>query len=202
MAILSALTLIRILSLLHLTASYLLLVSPSTLSGQSLVLILGEAMHLPDVGQSLQKPSEALAFASLLIGLLAVSDLTAASMVSEVSLEYWGAMVPVRLGLLFGIAGWSYLTKEGGALDFNAGGSAGIGGAKGFSGGIRMGGNKATPAELLRNNFVFAAAFLELCVWFWVWVALRDERAEVRAVKARKLNEETEERVRKAGGAW
>jgi len=43
---------------------------------------------------------------------------------------------------------------------------------------------------------------LELCVWFWVWVALRDERAEVRAVKARKLNEETEERVRKAGGAW
>lgn len=46
MAILSAFSLIRGLAVFHLTVAYFLLTSPPLLVEQSLVLILGEAMHL------------------------------------------------------------------------------------------------------------------------------------------------------------
>ena len=46
MAILSAATIIRTLSLLHLTLAYFLLTSPRTISNQNLVFILGAAMGL------------------------------------------------------------------------------------------------------------------------------------------------------------
>ena len=46
MAILSTFSLIRGLAVFHLTVAYFLLTSPPLLVEQSLVLILGEAMHL------------------------------------------------------------------------------------------------------------------------------------------------------------
>jgi hypothetical protein len=46
MAVLSAFTLIRLVSVFHLTVAYYLLVSPALLSDQNVVVIMGEAMHI------------------------------------------------------------------------------------------------------------------------------------------------------------
>ena len=46
MAILSSSSLIKGLSIFHITLAYFLLVSPETISNQNLVFLLGEAMHL------------------------------------------------------------------------------------------------------------------------------------------------------------
>ena len=44
----------------------------------------------------------------------------------------------------------------------------------------RSGGQKDIFA-MVRNDFVFTTAFLEGCLWFWVYVLLRDERAKLAA---------------------
>jgi Increased loss of mitochondrial DNA protein 1 len=49
MAIISSFSLIRGLSIFHITIAYFLLTSPQTLSEQNIVFLLGEAMHLVGV---------------------------------------------------------------------------------------------------------------------------------------------------------
>jgi hypothetical protein len=49
MALLSPYTLIRAISLLHLTAAYLFLTAPRTLADQNVVFILGESMRIVSV---------------------------------------------------------------------------------------------------------------------------------------------------------
>lgn len=46
MGIVSAFTLIRAISLFHITAGYFFLVSPRTMVEQNMVILLGESMHL------------------------------------------------------------------------------------------------------------------------------------------------------------
>lgn len=97
----------------------------------------------------MDKPSEASAFLAVILALLGISDLTAASMEEEVAIQYWLANVPVRLTFLFAITGYIYLSKEGGLLGFGAAGRASIG-------------------EPLQNSMVFTWGFFEIAVWFWV----------------------------------
>ena len=66
----------------------------------------------------------------------------------------------MRLLFFFGVAGHAYLFQEGGVL--------------GRAGGGR--GSAAGPAHLLRNGLVFAWAFVEVVLWFWVYVNVREER--------------------------
>lgn len=60
---------------------------------------------------TLDKPSEASAFAGVLLALLGIADLTAASLEELVALQYWLSNVPVRLTFLFGLTGYVYVPE-------------------------------------------------------------------------------------------
>ena len=151
MGIISPFTTIRALSVCHLFAAYLLLTSPRSLTDQNVVVVLGESVRLPHI-TTMDTPSEATAFAGLILALLGASDLAAAGLEESVSLQYWLSAAPVRLVFLFVITGYAYLFKDDGL--FGAGSAAVYG--------------KAGVGELLRNSLVFSFGFLELVAWFWV----------------------------------
>ncbi len=165
MAILSGFTIIRALSLFHLTAAYFFLTAPKVITDQNVVYVLGEAIrvvhhsllygshcHLTDMSQphvtTVDKPNEASAFIAVLLIFIGIADLTAASLDEEISLHYWLSNVPVRLLFLFGLTGYVYLFKDDGL--FGSGPSYKVG-----------------PGGLLRNS-LFSWAFMETMVWFWV----------------------------------
>ena len=103
----------------------------------------------------MDKPSESSAFLAVILALLAVSDLTAASMDEGVAIQYWIANVPARLVFLFGITGYVYLFKQTGLF---GSGSA----------------TKTSIGEPLQNSMVFTWGFFEIAAWFWVsWYTLR-----------------------------
>nr|POE63146.1 hypothetical protein CFP56_04049 [Quercus suber] len=106
MAIISPFTKIRAISLFHLTAAYFFLTAPVKLADQNVVYILGESMRLVQSldekqnsdkwtdrtqphATSLDKPSDASAFIALILAFLGLSDLTAASLSEETSIQYW-----------------------------------------------------------------------------------------------------------------
>jgi hypothetical protein len=103
-----------------------------------------------------------LALLALILTLLALSDLTACSLPDEHSRVYWGTQVPVRLLFLFFLTGYTYMFKEDGMMDFSGGG----------------GRYRAGAGEGLKNAVVFTFGFVELSVWFWVFITLRDERRQ------------------------
>ncbi|KAF2222135.1 increased loss of mitochondrial DNA protein 1 [Elsinoe ampelina] len=173
MALISVFTLIRALSLFHIGCAYLLLVSPKTFAEQNMVMLLGDAMQLPETTDFL-RPTEATAYAALILLFLGVSDLVASSLPAITSLEYWITQVPVRLFMLFSITSYTYLFKEDGM--FGSGPAAG---------------ERAT-GELLRNNLVFATGFVEVSLWFWVFVLLRDERRGMAGKLAERRHEREE----------
>ncbi|KAI5358607.1 putative increased loss of mitochondrial DNA protein [Septoria linicola] len=159
MAIISPYTLIRTISLFHITAAYFFLTAPRILADQNVVFILGESMRI-NHATSLDKPSEATAFIAILLALLGISDLTAANMNENTSLEYWLSNVPVRLTFLFGLTGYVYLFKEDGIFGSGSAAVPGIG-------------------EPLQNSLVFAFGFFEIAMWFWIFTSLREERGAV-----------------------
>lgn len=106
------------------------------------------------------KSSAPTAFIGLLFAFLGLSDLTALSLSDEVAERFWGTQTPVRLTFLFGITGYAYLFKEGGML-------AGKGRSYSYNAG-----------DDLKNSIVFTWGFLEMAIWFWVFVSLRDERRQ------------------------
>ena len=108
----------------------------------------------------MDKPSEASAFIAVILALLGISDLTAASMDEEISSYYWLAVVPVRLTFFFVLSAYVYLFKEGGILGATSGRKAGIG-------------------EPLQNSMVFTIGFFEIAAWFWVRKLLRRRFASV-----------------------
>lgn len=97
----------------------------------------------------MDKPSEASAFLAVILALLGISDLTAASMNQESALEYWLANVPVRLTCMFVITAYVYLFKMDGM--FGSGSAA-----------------RASLGEPLQNSMVFTFGFFEIAAWFWV----------------------------------
>ncbi|KAK4561161.1 hypothetical protein LTR86_005116 [Recurvomyces mirabilis] len=170
MAIISAYTIIRAISLFHITAAYFFLVSPKTIVDQNVVFMLGESMKLPHI-ETMDKPSEASALIALILVLLGVSDLTAANMNEEVAMQYWLANVPVRMVVLFAVTGYTYLFKPGGLLGPTSAARGSIG-------------------EPLQNSLVFAWGFMELAAWFWVFTNLRDERRQLARRRLEKIQAE------------
>lgn len=115
-------------------------------------------MDLPDAPFSFSKPSPALALAALVFALLAVSDLTATGLPEEVGSYYWGSQAPVRLAVFFGVTGYAYLYKPGGALRGN---------------GVGMNGG-----DVMCNSVVFTWGFVEMLCWFWVSETQNSEALE------------------------
>ena len=138
MAILSAQSLLRTLSLFHLTLSYYLFTSPATIASQNLVYVLGAAMDIPDPPISLSTPSPASALAALFLALIAISDLTSSGLSEEVASHHWSSQAPVRLAFFFAVTAYSYVGKPGGMWG------------------------------VLCNSVVFTWGFLEMLWWFWV----------------------------------
>lgn len=177
MALLSSMTIVRFLSLFHLMAAYLFLTNPRAISETNLVVILGEAMNLPPTS-TLTKPTESTALIALLLTFLAITDLTACSLPELTSLEYWSAQTPIRLALLFAVTIYAYLFKDDGVF------GRGVTTVGGFTVDKSLG-------RFVRNDLVFAAAFTEVCLWFWVFTLLRDERKALatRIAEKQKLEE-------------
>lgn len=90
MPIISGFTLIRTLSILHLTLAFYFLASPRTLSDQNLVFILGEAMGLPHT-RELDTPSAPASLLAMMLALLGLSDMVAVSLPEEVSRYFWAS---------------------------------------------------------------------------------------------------------------
>ncbi|KAH8731373.1 increased loss of mitochondrial DNA protein 1 [Phaeosphaeriaceae sp. PMI808] len=166
MAIISASTMIRSLSLFHMTLAVILLKSPQKIANQSVVLLLGQSMQLP-TPREFQKPSASIAFIAILFAFIGLSDITAVSMNEELSDEYWGAQTPTRVLFLFILTAYTYMFKEGGMLA------------------PRSNEHLMSAGNTLNNSIVFTWGFLEMAAWFWVFITLRDERRE----KARKIVE-------------
>ena len=134
-------------------------------------------MRIPHI-TSFSKPTEVTAFAALVLALLAFSDLVAASLHELAALEYWTSGVGVRLAALFSVTGYVYLFKDDGMFGSGSGGF-----------GRR---NNGGAGDLLKNDLVFTAGFLEVINWFFVFTLLRDERRRLagKLAEKRHLQEE------------
>ncbi|KAF1950385.1 hypothetical protein CC80DRAFT_426956 [Byssothecium circinans] len=163
MAIISTYTLIRSLSLFHITLAIIFLRNPRLIAEQNIVFLFQEAMQLPTPRDFL-KPSATTAFIAVLLAFLGINDLASFSLSEEYLEAYWGAQTPARLLFLFGVTGYSYAFKEGGLF-------AGTGRAY-----------TRNVGDHLKNSIVFSWGFLELAAWFWIFISLRDERRQ-RAIK-------------------
>jgi hypothetical protein len=168
MALISAFTVIRALSLLHITLAFYFLTNPRMIADQNLVYLLGEAMqlvqpilpfpcsiylltldmqvHVPDFN----KPSPATAFLAVIFAFLGISDLTSVSMAEPLAVEYWSSMTPIRLIFLFPLTAYTYWAKPDGLAA------------------VKSKYYKASPGIHLQNGMIFTWAFLELVLWFWV----------------------------------
>ncbi|KNG49223.1 dipeptidase 1 precursor [Stemphylium lycopersici] len=167
MAIISANNMIRSISLFHITLAVVLLKNPALIANQGIILVLGQAMHLP-TPRDFNKASAATAFLSIVFAFLGVSDLASLSLHEQISDEYWGLQAPVRLLFLFVLTAYSYTFKEGGMF-----------GAKGVD-------YRTSAGASLSNSFVFAWGFFEVMAWFWVYTSLREERSEKVKIAAEK----------------
>ncbi|KAI5199810.1 hypothetical protein E4T42_07561 [Aureobasidium subglaciale] len=176
----SSYTLIKAVSLAHLTAAYLLLYRPHVLAEQNVVVILGESMQVNSTS-AFSKPTEVTALASILLAFLGVSDLIAASLPERSCLEYWSNILPFRLFMLFSSTGYIYLTRTDDTTTST----------------LRALKGNSSPLDLVKNSFVFTFLFMETLHWFWVFVAMKEDRREwmVREATAQ-LREEEEKKFR------
>ncbi|KAF2111345.1 increased loss of mitochondrial DNA protein 1 [Lophiotrema nucula] len=172
MAIVSAFTLIRGVALFHLTLAVFFLRNPKLIVDQNIVFLLGESMQLP-TPRDFNKPSAATALISVLFAFLGISDLTSLSLDDELAERYWGTQTPVRLAFLFILTGYSYMFKEGGMFA------------------RRSNDHTFYTGNDLKNSIVFTWGFLELTIWFWIFITLRDERRQraVRLIEKRKAEQ-------------
>ena len=164
MGLIGPYTLIRAISVFHITVAWFFLTAPRRVVDQNVVYMLGESMRLVSYAMhhsqldftdnrdnkqphiaTMDKTSEASAFIAVLLTFFGLADLTAASLDALPALEYWLSNVPVRLTVLFAVTAYSYLFKEGGYL----GQTLGVG-------------------RHLCNSWVFTFAFMELMIWYWV----------------------------------
>jgi len=166
MAILSAFTLIRLISVFHLTIAYYLLSSPITLSSQNVVVVLGGAMQLPLTDPFPKSSTPLSAIGAIAFALLGIIDFTSAGMNEQIAYHYWASQGPVRLLFLFGLTAYSYLAKASTEIGKFA---------------------KPSPGDGLKNGLVFTWAFVELGVWFLIYISIRDEMSNMR--RTRKLDD-------------
>ncbi|KAF2405370.1 hypothetical protein EJ06DRAFT_578560 [Trichodelitschia bisporula] len=165
MALISAFTLIRTLALFHITLAFYLLTAPRMLADQNLVFLLGESMRPPEA-TSFDRPTPATALAAAVFVLLGLTDLVAVSMDEPAAVQYWSAQTPIRLIFFFALTGYTYITGADATLKSGKGARVGDG---------------------LKNGLVFSWGFLEIMMWFWVFLTIRDQRREagMRVLRAR-----------------
>jgi hypothetical protein len=89
-------------------------------------------------------------------------------MTENVALEYWGSQIPIRLIYFFLITGYTYLFKNDGTDLLG----------KSY---------KPSAGDHLKNGLVFSWGFVEILIWFWIYLGVREERrqAAVRALQER-----------------
>ncbi|KAI4120090.1 MAG: hypothetical protein LQ345_000046 [Seirophora villosa] len=169
MAIITSAALIRALSLFHISLSYFLIASPSTIVNQSLVFILGASMQLP-TPDSFSISSPSITFSALLLALLGLIDLTGCSLPEEIGSLYWGSQAPIRSAFFFTLSAYTFAFKP---ADLSAEKAS------------------SSPWDTLHNSVVFTWSFLEMIYWFWIFVTLREERTElaVRREKRKRAEE-------------
>jgi hypothetical protein len=194
MALITGSTIIRSLSLFHITLAFFFLTNPKTISDQTIVFIMGEAMglvrpslcHYPlsPLKSALLTPlaqphtrtfdvtSPPLSLLSIVLFLHGISDLVSISLTPAVSLPLFAAQAPIRLFFFFVLGLYSFL----------------------FSARSPMyKGQHYVPSswgEGLKNRVVFTLAFVEMISWFWVWTTLREERREMALREAERRRKE------------
>ena len=89
-------------------------------------------------------------------------------MTENVALEYWGSQIPIRLIYFFSITGYTYLFKNDGTV------------TRGKS-------YKPSAGDHLKNGLIFSWGFIEILMWFWIYLGVREERrqAAVRTLQER-----------------
>lgn len=97
---------------------------------------------------------------ALVLGFLGATDLLAGSMSALTAIEYWTSQTPFRLFILFILTAWTYWGGSGSMALSATGRAVGPPG----------------PAQLLQTDLVFTILFIELSLWFWVFISLRDDR--------------------------
>ena len=173
MPLIGSVTILRILSLVHVAAAYYLVTNPSVLPTQNSVLLLGSSVRLPDASDALFSYSKApdcfsaanpaAAFAGILLAIFSLGDLIATALPEFAYDEYWSAQVSLRVLFWFVVVGWVYVTGRGmDAVAFRANAGASEPGS-GWDG--------------LKNGLVFTWAFGEMLILIWVrtsfqWLAL------------------------------
>ncbi|KAL8843580.1 MAG: hypothetical protein Q9170_000084 [Blastenia crenularia] len=169
MAIITSTGIVRAVSLFHISLSYFLITSPSTIANQSLIFILGASMQLP-TPPSLLSTSPSTAFAAIIIALIGLIDFTACSLPEEIASIFWGSQAPIRCAFFFALTGYAYAFKP--------------------EGPIRGASKKESPWDDLHNSVVFTWSFLEMICWFWIFITLREERRDLMLRKAEKKRAE------------
>jgi len=160
MALISAATIIRSISLFHITLAFFFLTSPATVADQSLVFVMGQAMRLPHV-RAFDVQSAPLSFLAFVLSMLGVSDLVSIAGPEEIAMYHWGSQAPIRLFMSFCLAIYSFLFSSGSPL---------------------MTSSAYVPSvwgEGLKNRLVFSFAFIEMFAWFWAFTTLREERRDM-----------------------
>jgi hypothetical protein len=71
--------------------------------------------------------------------------------------HYWGSQTPVRLLFLFGLTFYSYLFKPSNSFGTNTFGHS-------------------LPGDMLKNDLIFTWSFMEMGMWFLIYLSLREER--------------------------
>ncbi|KIW03265.1 uncharacterized protein PV09_05485 [Verruconis gallopava] len=157
MALFSAFGIVRAIALLHITLAYYFLVNPRMIAEQNFVLLMGNAMDMPHVSD-FGKATPVTAFLALVLGFFGISDLIAVSITEPIAIEYWSAVTPLRLLVLFPLTAYTYLHQP----DY-------FGKLKG-----KM--HQASPSDNLKNSLTFSFCFIETVLWFWVYVSLKEQR--------------------------
>ena len=84
-------------------------------------------------------------------------------MTQHLAMEYWSNQAPMRLLMLFALTGYTYLFKS--TVTTSPYGKSTF--------------HKAAPADSLKNGLVFTWAFMEMGVWFLVYLSLKEERRQM-----------------------
>ena len=83
-------------------------------------------------------------------------------MTQHLAMEFWGNQAPIRLLMLFALIGYTYLFKPSEPSSPFAKGKI----------------QAPTAGDSLKTGLVFTWAFLELGVWFLVYLSLKEERKQ------------------------
>lgn len=189
MALISARTIITSLSLFHLTLAFFFLTNPSTLADQGIVHLLGDSMGLPH-SRVFETQSPALAFLSVILAFVGISDLVSLSYPDEICLvHHWGTQAPLRVTLSFFLTLYSFFFSPSSPLFYHDDSPT----ASRFSHpNVYQAAQNPNyvpsnwGGDALKNRVFFTFMFVETFSWFWIWVTLGEEQREILNKKARR----------------